>query len=292
MTRIPLVALAALLCSCAAGTVPRLSSAPSPAPAWSFFAKAPADVWSGKIEDWQRRQRSDRPALAEREPKASLFPAEHDLLLAKSDAFRQRERRALATRITAFSQAEARRHYRWDPETDLASDPWPTSLELYQRDGDDCDGLDLIAYDLLLQFGFPPEELYRAVLRRERDGAHHMATLWFERPDDPWLIDATGAISRRMARLSNVRGWTPLRVFDERAQWAVEPLAPAAPAPAAPTRARRGVVYVPRHARCLPPPKRTRSRVPCKVTAGGRPLRPPAKRRSCDASPSRPSPTT
>jgi hypothetical protein len=238
MPRTSFAALLALLCSCAAGTVPRLSSAPSPAPAWSFFARAPEDVWSGKIEDWQRRQRADRPALATRERPAALRPAEYDLLLSKSDAFRQRERRALATRITAFTQAEARRHYRWDPETDLASDPWPTSLELYQRDGDDCDGLDLIAYDLLLQFGFPPEELYRAVLRRERDGAHHMATLWFERASDPWLIDATGAISRRMARFSSVRGWTPVRVFDERAQWAVEALpAPApAPLPAAPAR--------------------------------------------------------
>ena len=230
MLRIFLAALLALACACAAGTVPRSGSEPA-APAWNFFGPAPsADVWAIKIEDWQGRQRAERPALAAREQPRVLHPAEHALLLAKSDAFRQRERRSLATRITAFSQAEARRHYRWDPETDLADDPWPTSLELYQRDGDDCDGLDLIAYDLLLEFGFPAGELYRVILRRDRDGAHHMATLWFERPDDPWLIDATGAISRRMARFSHLRGWTPVRMFGERGQWTVAPLAPTAPA--------------------------------------------------------------
>jgi len=42
-----------------------------------------------------------------------------------------------------------------------------------------------------------------------------MATLWFETPDNPWLIDATGAISRRLRRVSELPGWTPVRVFDE-----------------------------------------------------------------------------
>jgi len=130
-------------------------------------------------------------------------------------AFERAERRALAARITAYAQAEARRHFRWDPETGLADDPWPTSLELYAQNGDDCDGLDLIAYDLLLAFGFPEEQLYRVVVRRDRDGANHMATLWFETPDNPWLIDATGAISRRLRRVSELPGWTPVRVVDE-----------------------------------------------------------------------------
>jgi hypothetical protein len=230
MPRTPLAALLAVaLCACAAGTAPSGSAAP----AWTFFAQAPAapDVWSVKISDWQRRQRGDRPALAARTEKRLLRPAEYALLIEKSDSFRQRERRALAARITAFTQAEARRHYRWDPDTDLAADPWPTSLELDQSNGDDCDGLDLIAYDLLLAFGYPPAELYRVILRRERDGVHHMATLWFEETGDPWLIDATGAISRQMRRFSELPGWTPVRLFDEDAQWAVEARAPAAPPP-------------------------------------------------------------
>ena len=53
------------------------------------------------------------------------------------------------------------------------------------------------------------------IVHRESDGANHMATLWFEERGDPWLIDATGAISRRLIRFSELRGWTPIRLFDE-----------------------------------------------------------------------------
>jgi hypothetical protein len=200
----------AFLSSCA--------SSPRPAdagPSWSYFEAAPADLWSEKIADWQRRQTSDPLDFVSVPPGTRWSPPYEAALREKVVAFRQRERRDLARRITVFSQAQARRHYKWDPETDLRGDAWPTSRELYARDGDDCDGVDLIAYDLMRAFGFPESQLYRVVMTRQLDGAHHMATLWFETRDDPWVIDATAAITRRMRRLSELRGWTPIRVFDE-----------------------------------------------------------------------------
>ena len=213
----PALALAlALALGCAGMPGGRAPVAASPAqPRWAFFETAPRDLWLHKIADWQSRQRREAPALAGRPEMPLLRPPRWALLRDQSQAFEGRERRALAARIADYSQREARRHYRWDPDTDLGDDPWPTSRELYERNGDDCDGLDLIAYDLLLAFGFPEKELYRVIVRRERDGANHMATLWFETPDDPWVIDATGAITRSVRRFSDLRGWTPLRVFDD-----------------------------------------------------------------------------
>ncbi|MBW2315488.1 MAG: hypothetical protein JRH10_15010 [Deltaproteobacteria bacterium] len=208
-----LAPLLVLVAGCAFGpSTPEEAAARSP---WAFFESAPDDLWASKITDWQLRQRRDAPVLAASPDEARRLPPDWALLREKSLAFEQRERRALAKRIAKFSQDEARSHFRWDPDTNLADDPWPTSLELYAQNGDDCDGLDLIAYDLLLAFGFSEAELFRVVVRRDRDGAHHMATLWFEDPHDPWIIDATGAISRFVRRFSELPGWTPLRVFDE-----------------------------------------------------------------------------
>jgi len=221
--RLTVVLLGAALVGCATAPPGSVPAADRRARGWGFFAdpRPEADVWSRKIADWQAREQRDRPALEARPAADRLRVPEYALLWDKLDAWALGERRGLARRITAFSQDEARRHYQWDPPTDLEGDPWPSSQELFERNGDDCDGLDLIAYTLMRRFGFPEDELYRVVVRRESDGAHHMATLWFERRDDPWVIDATGAIARRMVRFSDLAGWTPLRVFDEDEQWGV-----------------------------------------------------------------------
>ena len=53
-------------------------------------------------------------------------------------------------------------------------------------------------------------------MRRDRDGAFHMVTLWFEDGDDPWVLDATGAMTLSMRRFSDIPiGWTPLVMFNE-----------------------------------------------------------------------------
>ncbi|MBW2361089.1 MAG: hypothetical protein JRG84_09330 [Deltaproteobacteria bacterium] len=177
------------------------------------------DPWVAKVADWQRRERRDRPHTALADAETLRAKRRSALLRVKMGHWEADERLSLAKRITLWTQAVARRHYRFDPPTDAASDPWPTTKDLLDRNGDDCDGLDLIAYELLRQFGFPPDELYRAIVKRKRDGANHMVTLWFERSDDPWVIDATGAVSLRVRHFSALPGWTPTALFNEHDQF-------------------------------------------------------------------------
>lgn len=188
---------------------------------FGFFGelRPQTDPWVAKVAEWQRRERRDRPDTALASPETLSESRYSGLLRNKMGRWEAEERLGIARRVASWAQAESRRHYRRDPETDAASDPWPTTKDLLDRDGDDCDGLDLIAYELLRQFGFPPEELYRAVMKRDRDGANHMVTLWFPDGDDPWVIDATGAISLKVRRFSELPGWTPTALFNEGEQY-------------------------------------------------------------------------
>lgn len=167
------------------------------------------------MSEWQERERVQRGG----DPEAWGDPAPHPAgdLRRKFDVFLDEQRLALAREFTAWSQKQARRHYRADDvRTGLAADHWPTTFELFHANGDDCDGLDLIAYNLLRESGFPRDELYRVLVRRDRDAALHMVTLWFQERDDPWVIDVTGAMTLRLRRFSDVSiGWTPLVVFNE-----------------------------------------------------------------------------
>jgi hypothetical protein len=178
------------------------------------------DPWYPKVEEWQGRARAEGTRLpgSSRSPEAARNSAQ---LLEKLGAFRDVERRRLARDIHDLGLALARRFYRFDPGENPMYDHWPTVGELLANNGDDCDGLDLIAYQLLREFGFPPDQVYRAVVRRDRDGANHMVTLWFEQRDDPWVLDATGAVAVEFHRLSELPGWTPTKVFNERTQFNV-----------------------------------------------------------------------
>lgn len=179
------------------------------------------DVWYAKVEEWQTRARAEGTRLpkTERTLRSAEFSGQ---LLHAMAAFRDSERRELAKRITEWTQRIARKHYRFDPgNNDPVYDRWPTVGELLANNGDDCDGLDLIAYQLLREFGFPPEQLYRAIVRRNRDNANHMVTLWFEDPNDPWILDATGAVSVTFRRASELPGWTPTKLFNLNQQFNV-----------------------------------------------------------------------
>jgi hypothetical protein len=90
--------------------------------------------------------------------------------------------------------------------------------------GDDCDGLELLVYSMLREFGFAEDEVYRAIVVRPSDGQHHMVTLWFEERSDPWVIDPTGAMTSGMPHMSEVPGWHPLKVFGAEASFTVERL--------------------------------------------------------------------
>lgn len=193
------------------------------------------DPWSHAITRWQLRERD--AAAARREP-ARALPAdpapgpEPGPLREQYAAFVAERRRALAARVASWVQEEARTRYTDDGSMDV----WPGFDEVLAASGEDCDGLELLAYHALRELGFPRQELFRAILRSERREAHHMVTLWFETPEDPWVIDPTGAVTGPVRRMSRIRGWAPVKVFSETAEYSVRggPDARSTTAPAAP----------------------------------------------------------
>jgi predicted transglutaminase-like cysteine proteinase len=199
-------------------------SPPHHEPTFDFFAaaipdNADADPWYPKVAEWQGRMREEGTRLPP--TTHSLRAAEQSgRLLQVMGAFRDQQRVELARRITDLAQHLARKYYKWDPASqNPAYDHWPTVGELLGNNGDDCDGLDLIAYQLLREFGYPSDRVYRAVIRRNRDRANHMVTLWFEDDTDPWVLDATGAVTLEMRHFSELEGWTPTKVFNEDTQY-------------------------------------------------------------------------
>ena len=187
--------------------------------AYRYFAEpAEDDAWSLKIRGWQDRQRGSTPAVAESGRGA---PAEIPAaaLRAKYDAFRAEQRRELARDLARWIQTEAPDHY----VADGAVDHWATLEETFDKGGEDCDGLELLVFNLLRDLGFGDDEVFRSIVMRSSDGQHHMVTLWFENPNDPWVIDPTGAMTTGMPRRSDVPGWVPLKIFSEHRDFTVEP---------------------------------------------------------------------
>jgi len=188
--------------------------------AFDYFAPPDAnDPWSRKIELWQARERADRRNSADSAlaPAAVAGPGQGDRdgetgvedLKSKYDSFRSERKRAMARDLAEWIQEQARQHY----VPDGPVDHWATLEETFRRNGDDCDGLELLAYNFLRDLGFAENEVYRAIVYRRSDGQHHMVTLWFEDADDPWVIDPTGAMTSGMPRMSQIPGWVPLKVF-------------------------------------------------------------------------------
>lgn len=178
-----------------------------------FAAPAPDDAWSAKIRQWQRREAGDVAVppvanSADEAPPSGLPQAD---LRAKYDAFRSERRRALARELADWIQEQAPEHY----VPDGPVDHWATLEETLDHNGDDCDGLELLAFHMLRELGFDEDEVFRAIVVRRSDGQHHMVTLWFEDPDDPWVIDPTGAMVFGMPHMSEVPDWVPLKIFSE-----------------------------------------------------------------------------
>ena len=190
---------------------------------------AQGDPWSGKIHDWQVRERSlgDTERLGPSPASVSgggtggdADPLQGDLR-AKYFAFRREQKREMAARAADWIQREARNHYLPDGPIDH----WATLGETLVRNGEDCDGLELLVYRLLRDMGFRDDEVARAIVLRPSDGQHHMVTLWFESADDPWVIDPTGAMTSGMPHLSEVPGWIPLKLFTETAEYSPQAIA-------------------------------------------------------------------
>ena len=190
---------------------------------------APGDPWSGKIRGWQARERalgdterlSAAPASVSGRGTAAGREPEHGDLRAEYFAFRRAQKHEIAEQTAAWIQREARNHYLPDGPIDH----WATLGETLDRNGDDCDGLELLVYHLLRDMGFRDDEVARAIVFRPSDGQHHMVTLWFDSADDPFVIDPTGAMTTGMPLLSEVPGWVPLKLFTETAEFTPQAIA-------------------------------------------------------------------
>lgn len=190
-----------------------------------FAAPGDHDAWSPKIRGWQARERASLEGAAGVAPASvsgagrtaeSADPGED--LRRKYASYRVEQKRQMVRDLVAWIQDQAAEHY----VPDGPIDHWATLEETLRHNGDDCDGLELLVYHFLLDLGFAEDEVFRAIVYRASDGQHHMVTLWFETPDDPWVIDPTGAMTTRMVRMSDAGGWQPLKVFSEEREFTVE----------------------------------------------------------------------
>ena len=202
----------------------------SSTPTYAYFSEPEGDdAWSRKIGFWQERERApgtndpvDAPALlVASKGDVDEVSAESGSLEFKYTDFLAEKRRGIAREFTDWVQAQAHQHY----VPDGPVDHWATLQETFRSNGDDCDGLELLAYNFLRELGFGDDRVYRAIVVRRSDGQHHMVTLWFEDPEDPWVIDPTGAMTSGMPRMSRLRNWVPLKVFGEDRDFTVRRLA-------------------------------------------------------------------
>ena len=181
--------------------------------ALDFFVESPReDPWNAKIRNWQSRNQLDQQTAAQR-PVGSEISQDYG-------SFENQLRRKVAAETVAWIQEESRRHYIPDGETDH----WATLSEVFAANGDDCDGLDLMQFDLLRKLGFSKDEIFRSIVVDSESGQHHMVTLWFEGGDrrDPWVLDPTGVVTSELVRLSAVPKWSPIEIFDEARHYRVE----------------------------------------------------------------------
>ncbi len=186
----------------------------------SLAVLAPGAGRSHEIRGWQQREQGGAreatayaagPQTAAGVERPGLEDQRVGDLRTSYDEFRAERRRSLARDVATWIQTEARSHY----VDDGPVDHWATFEETLERNGDDCDGLELLTSHFLRELGFPEDEVFRAIVFRQTDGQHHMVTLWFEDREDPWVIDPTGAMTTGMPRMSEIPGWVPLRVFSE-----------------------------------------------------------------------------
>jgi transglutaminase-like putative cysteine protease len=191
-----------------------------PATELTFFVPAPEDdPWAQKIGNWQARHELDPIRQGEPPRKSSELAQEYD-------QFSREMRRQIAAETAAWVQARSRSYYQPDGDRDH----WATFGEVVETGRDDCDGLDMLTFQLLRRMGFGAEEIFRAIVVERPTGQHHMVTLWFEDGDrtDPFVLDPTGVVTTEMVRLSEIGSWEPIEIFDETAHYRVEP----APGPA------------------------------------------------------------
>ena len=74
----------------------------------------------------------------------------------------------------------------------------------------------------LREMGFSGREIVQAVVKSNRDGRRHHVTLWFDNRNDPWVLDATGAATQQMTRLSQLGQWAPVELASNTANYRIQ----------------------------------------------------------------------
>ena len=198
----------------------------APVAGYGYFSSPEYDdAWSAKIGAWQRRERAEydvvsaAPSLVESQtPDLAADRVDPSgELRDKYFLYRAERKRETARSLADWIQSQAKAHY----FPDGPIDHWATLEETLERGGDDCDGLELLTFHALRDLGFSSREVYRAIVYRPDDGQHHMVTLWFEEPADPWVIDPTGAMTLGMPRMSSLPNWVPIKVFSDTTEYTV-----------------------------------------------------------------------
>jgi hypothetical protein len=174
--------------------------------------------WYSKIQDWQgRNDPVPKPTVRMSASSLTSTLSELDIpawLWPNIDKFSNKDQLAQARRIDHWSKHWAIRHYIKDADESVENDPWPIFSELMENGGDDCDGVSLLSFEMLLMLGFNRDEVYRAIVQNDSDGVNHMVVLWFNTKDDPWVLDAARAASPKMKPLSDLKGWNPVAMFN------------------------------------------------------------------------------
>jgi len=199
--------------------IPLWVACASPAPRspelYFFGPVSSEDLWQLKIRAWQAASRLESPS-----PLAEQTSSDPTPLAEEYARFSGQVRLEVAQRVVRWVQINSGLYFR----SDNGRDHWPTLDELITAGGDDCDGMELLTFNLLRRLGFTKGELYRAILFEPERDAYHMVTLWFDDGDrqDPYVLDPSGEVSRRVERLSHIASWQPVVMFDERSQFKVE----------------------------------------------------------------------
>ena len=189
------------------------------------------DPWSGKISHWQWRAREGArgtgPASVLSDTKNTETPAVSSArsngepneanLRSKYQNFHMEKKRAFARDLAIWVQDQSKVHYVPDGQIDH----WATLEETLANAGDDCDGLELLTSNLLHEFGFEDGKVFRSIILNESSQRYHMVTLWFEYPDDPWMIDPTGVVAPGMPKMSEMTDWIPLKIFNQTQEFTV-----------------------------------------------------------------------
>ena len=138
-----------------------------------------------KIMEWQRRENAPIGAVSV----GTAGPFRDEYLTLLSDTSHISSPEELARRLKDLMNIMRARRYVRDTE---GNDYWPTTAELFHpaKESDDCDGLELLVFNILTQRGYIA---YRGIFGYGDDRDGHAATLLFSgNESDPFVIDSTG----------------------------------------------------------------------------------------------------